>query len=193
MNVDVAQLQPGVFGVSHGGGEAGEIIRDATGSWAGHAFLYLGGGQIVQGQPPRAGTASADSHSDAIWAWRMWDQLKAADGWTSEQVAAAQARVTARGRALIGTSYDFPAYLAFAAEVLHLRTAGQLAGWFAADRNRVCSALVDDAVTFGGVSLEFVPEDGPGLTADPGTKVAMPPNLVAPGMLLGLAQRREWT
>lgn len=55
---------------------AGEIIRHATGSWAGHAFLYVGNGLIVQGQPPEAGTAVAASHDDAIWAWRMWDQLK---------------------------------------------------------------------------------------------------------------------
>jgi hypothetical protein len=41
--------------------------------------------------------------------------------------------------------------------------------------------------------MKFIPSDGPGLTARPNTKVEMPPNLVAPGMLLGLAQRLEWT
>ena len=58
---------------------------------------------------------------------------------------------------------------------------------------RVCSALVDDAETFGGVPMDFVPEDGPGLTSNPNSKVAMPANLVAPGMLLGMAQRLSWT
>jgi hypothetical protein len=55
VNVGVDKLAPGVFGVSHGSGMAGEIIRHAIGSWAGHAFLYLGNGLIVQGQPQGSG------------------------------------------------------------------------------------------------------------------------------------------
>lgn len=190
MNVDVSKLQPGVFGVSHGGGTAGELIRHATGSWAGHAFLYLGDGLIVQGQPPQAATAPADSHGDAIWAWQMWARLQADDGWTPQQAGQAQAKVVARGRQLIGCAYDFEAYAAFALMVLKIRSADQLAPLFARDAWRVCSALVYDAETFGGVPVEFVPEDGPGLVTDDGLKV---PNLVTPGMLLGLAQRKEWT
>lgn len=190
MNVDVSRLQPGVFGVSHGGGLAGELIRHATGSWAGHAFLYLGGGLLVQGQPPAAATAPADSHGDAIWAWQMWDKLMADDGWTADQVSAAQARVVARGHALIGCRYDFEAYAGFALEVAKLVSAAQLDPVFSHDGYRVCSALVDDAETFGGVPMEYVPADGPGVTAG-GAMIAA--NLVAPGMLLGLAQRKEWT
>jgi hypothetical protein len=193
VNVEVDQLAPGVFGVSHGSGMAGEIIRHATGSWAGHAFLYLGNGLIVQGQPPQAATAAATSHHDAIWAWHMWDQLKAVNGWTDAQIKEAQAKVVGRGYALVGTAYDWPAYVGFSLEVLHLRNEEQLAGWFQQDGYRVCSALVDDALTFAGVPLDFVPDDGPDLVTDPKKKVAMPPNLVAPGMLLGLAQRLSWT
>lgn len=190
-NVDVSKLTPGVFGVSHGGGIAGALIRSATGSWAGHAFLYLGDGLIVQGQPPKAATAPADSHGDAIWAWRMWDALRAS-GWTAERVSAMQEDVVARGRALIGCDYDYPAYAGFAAEVLHLRTGAQLALDFARDGWRVCSALVADALHAGGVPLDFIPSDGPGIIAGHG-QADMPSNLVAPGMLLGLAQRLEWT
>ena len=192
MNVEVSQLKPGVFGVSHGGGIAGELIRSATGSWAGHAFLYLGGGLIVSGQPPHAITEPADTYQDAIWAWRMWDQLKAVQNWTDEQVTTAQGLVVARGQALVGTDYDFAAYAGFAAEVLHLRTESELTPDFTHDNWRVCSALVADAETTGGVPLDFVPEDGPGLVRADSVKVKMPPNLVAPGMLLGLAQRSEW-
>jgi hypothetical protein len=188
VNVDVSQLKPGVFGVSHGGGIAGALIRSATGSWAGHAFLYLGSGLIVSGEPPRAVQETADRYSDAIWAWQMWDKL----GWSAQQVAEGQAAVAARGRSLIGTPYDFAAYAGFAAEVLHLRDEQQLAPDFTSDHWRVCSALVADALASGGVPLDFVPEDGPGLTAHPATKAIMPPNLVAPGMLLGLAQRLSW-
>jgi hypothetical protein len=193
MNVNINQLQPGVFGVSHGGGTAGELIRHATGSWAGHAFLYLGNGQIVQGQPPVAALAPADSHDDAIWAWRMWDWLERVNGWTPEQVREAQGKVVARGHALVGCAYDFEAYAAFALMVLKLRNADQLAPVFMHDSYRVCSALVDDAETFGGVPMEFVPEDGPGLIAHPDRKVPMPVNLAAPGMLLGLMQRLDWS
>jgi hypothetical protein len=192
-NVPVSKLEPGTFGVSHGGGTAGELIRHATGSWAGHAFLYLGNGVIVQGQPPQAALAPADSHGDAIWAWRMWDWLREEQKWTAQQVMTSQANVAARGHQLVGVSYDFEAYAAFALMVLKLRTAGQLAPLFKRDAWRVCSALVADAEEFGGVPLRFVPNDGPGLVTDNDTKVQVPPNLVAPGMLLGIAQRLEWT
>ena len=192
MNVEISQLKPGTFGVSHGGGVAGELIRSATGSWAGHAFLYIGDGVLVEGRPEKAAQVPADSYPDAIWAWRMWDQL-AASGWSADRVSAAQAAVTGRGRAEIGTPYDWPAYAAFAAEVLHLRNAQQLSGDFTSDRWRVCSALVADALEAGGVPLDFTAEDGPSVIGKEDTKVVMPPNLVAPGMLLGLAQRLEWT
>jgi hypothetical protein len=190
-NVDIGKLTPGTFGVSHGGGIPGALIRSATGSWAGHAFLYLGDGLIVQGQPPKAATAPADSHGDAIWAWRMWDQLEAS-GWNAQQLTDAQTAVVARGRGEIGCPYDYPAYAAFAAEVLHLRTETELAPDFTRDMWRVCSALVADALRAGAVPLAFVPEDGPGIIGKPG-QAPVPPNLIAPGMLLGLAQRLEWT
>jgi hypothetical protein len=192
-NVPVSKLEPGTFGMSHGGGTAGEIIRTATQSEVGHAFLYLGHGLIVQGQPPVAATAPADSHGDAIWSYRMWDYLRETDGWTSTQVQEAQLKVVARGHALIGVSYDFEAYAAFSTMVLKLRTADQLAPLFARDAWRVCSALVADAELFGGVPLQFVPSDGPGLIAHPDQKVTnLPPNLVTPGMLMGLSQRLDW-
>lgn len=57
----------------------------------------------------------------------MWDQLQAVNGWTAAQVPAAQAKVVGRGHALIGTAYDWPAYVAFSLEVLHLRNGEQLA------------------------------------------------------------------
>ena len=101
-------------------------------------------------------------------------------------------RVQQSSHALVGCAYDFEAYAGFALEVLKLRDASQLSPVFSHDSYRVCSALVDDAEVFGRVPMVFMPEDGPGLTAHPDTKVIMPPNLVAPGMLLGLAQRLDW-
>ena len=193
MNVDISALKPGTFGVSHGGGVPGIIIRTATQSEAGHAFLYLGQDVLVQGQPKVAAVAPADSHSDAIWAHRMWDQLQAELGWSNTQVAIAQANVVKRGRELIGTPYDFGAYLGFELEVLHLRNEQQLSPDYQHDNYRVCSALVADALRAGGVPLDFVPSDGPGLVKAPSTHIVLPDNLVAPGMLLGLAERKDWT
>src|SRR5437016_620630 len=45
---------PGCYGVSHGAGITGELIRHATESWAGHAFVYVGNGQIIEAAPPYA-------------------------------------------------------------------------------------------------------------------------------------------
>jgi hypothetical protein len=190
-NVPVSKLTPGVFGLSHGGGLAGDLIRHATESSYGHAFLYLGDGVIVQGQPQVAALAKADSHSDATWAWRMWDQLAAEHKWTPAQVKVVQDAVVLRGRALVGTPYDWAAYAAFASEVLHLAHGGAMQQFFEHNPRRVCSGLVADALTAGQIPLEFIPEDGaPGLvTAGPkGTVV----NLVAPGMLAGLGMRKDW-
>jgi hypothetical protein len=192
VNVPVSMLAPGVFGVSRGGGLPGKLVRMATQSEVGHAFLYLGGGVLIQGQPPAAALAPADSHPDAIWAHRMWDQLQARDGWTAGQAGAAQLAVAARGHALKGTLYDWPAYAAFAAEVLELRNAGDLSAFFEHDPSRVCSGLVADALRAGEVPLGFVPSDGPGLVAHPDQHFVLPPNLVTPGMLLGLGLRQDW-
>lgn len=191
MNVGIDKLEPGTFGVSHGSGVGGEIIRHATGSWAGHAFLYLGNGTIVEGAPPEARLARADKYDDAIWAYRMWDKLRE-DGWTHDVAATSQAKVIARGHALVGQSYDWPAYVGFCLEILKLRSGEQMSPFFMHDTYRVCSALVDDAEVFGGVPMTFVPFDGPSVASDPKVQVTMPPNLVAPGMLLGIMQRLDW-
>jgi hypothetical protein len=171
---------------------AGLIIRDATGSEAGHAFGHLGGGQAISGQPPKAVIVPAASFGDAIWFHRMWDQLMAEEGWTKERVAKSQDAVVARWRQEDGCKYDWEAYPAFAAEVFHFRTSQQLAPWFKTDAARVCSAIIADGLMKGGVPLNFVPEDGPGIIGGKGS-VALPPNLIAPGMLLGLAERLDWT
>jgi hypothetical protein len=192
MNVAIDQLQPGVYGISNGSGVAGEIIRHATGSEAGHAFLYLGNGKIVQGQPPRAVISPAESQPSALWAWKMWDQLQAVEGWTKEEVLTAQGLVVAYGKSQEDRLYDYGAYAGFALEVLHLRTGKDLAAEFKDDKARVCSALVYASLMAGKVPMHFIPSDGPGMFGDNASKVSMPPNLVAPGMLLGLGLRKDW-
>jgi uncharacterized protein YycO len=157
-------VQPGCYGVSHGGGITGELIRHATESWAGHAFVYVGNGQIIEAAPPYARVASAASHPDAVWnvRYRLTDAQRDA--------------IVARAHALVGTPYDYPAYVGFALEVLKIRTGAELDPVFRQDHWRVCSALVADCYAFAGLHLEA------------GLKY---PNLISPADLYNLiAQER---
>jgi uncharacterized protein YycO len=133
---------PGCYGVSHGAGLVGELIRHATESWAGHAFVYIGNGQIIEAAPPVARISAAASHPDAVWNVRY--------PLTDDQ----RDKVCARAHALVGCPYDYPAYVGFALEVLKLRTDAQLDPVFREDHWRVCSALVADCYAFAGADLE---------------------------------------
>lgn len=159
-------LLPGNYGISHGSGMIGELIRHATESWAGHAFLYIGDGMIIEAAPPATRIAPAASHSDAVW--NLGEPL------TNDQRTA----IVARAHALLGTPYDYPAYIGFALEVLKLRTGQQLDPVFAHDHWRVCSADVADAYGFAGVDL---------------TKGLKIPNLVSPADLYDRIARQNGT
>jgi uncharacterized protein YycO len=132
---------PGDYGVSHGSGIAGELIRHATESWAGHAFIYTGAGMIVEGAPPVTRIAHAASHPDAVW--------NTGDVLTGEQRTA----IVQRADALVGTPYDYGAYIGFALEVLGIKSGKQLEAVFRRDTWRVCSADVADAYAFAGIDL----------------------------------------
>jgi uncharacterized protein YycO len=135
-------VQPGCYGVSHGSGVTGELIRHATESWAGHAFVYVGNGQIIEAEPPAARVSAADSHPDAIWNVRC------------ELTDAERDAIVARARALVGCPYDYPAYLGFALEVLKLRDGQELDPVFRTGHWRVCSDLVADCYAYAGLNLE---------------------------------------
>ncbi len=186
MNVDLGQLQPGVFGVSHGSGIGGELIRHATEAWAGHAFVYVGDGRLVEGTPPVARIAPVTEYDDAVWAWKMWDAVPGVttggEGTQYAPRAELQAKVIARAHAMVGTPYDWPAYIGFALEILKLRTGAELNPVFKADRWRVCSALVADCYEYAGFPLDFT-----------GAPYAGDANLVSPAMLYDLAARKGWT
>ena len=134
-------ILPGTYGVSHGSGILGELIRHATESWAGHAFIYVGDGQIIEGAAPCARVAAVASHPDAVWG-------------IDEAVTDAQRDlIVARAHALVGTPYDYPAYVGFALEVLKLGTDRELDPVFKDDRWRVCSALVADCYQHADLDL----------------------------------------
>ena len=157
---------PGAYGVSHGAGMVGQLIRHATESWAGHAFIFIGGGMIIEGAPPATRLAPAASHPDAVW--NLGEQLTAAQ----------RTMIVARAHALVGEPYDYWAYVGFGLEVLGLRTGKELEPVFKRDKWRVCSAIVADCYAFAGIDL----------TAGLGY-----PNLVSPADLYNRIAAQEGT
>ena len=61
------RILPGCYGISRGGSITGDLIRPATGARAGHAFIYVGNGHVVEAAPPAARISPAASHPEAIW------------------------------------------------------------------------------------------------------------------------------
>ncbi len=157
------EVLPGCFGVSHSGGITGELIRHATESWAGHAFVYVGNGQIVEAAPPVGRVSSAASHPDAVWNARF------------PLTGAQRARICARARALVGCPYDYPAYVGFALKVLKIRNGTELDPVFKADHWRVSSALVADCYAYAGIYLEAGRKD---------------PDLISPADLYNIIARQ---
>jgi uncharacterized protein YycO len=92
------QILPGCYGVSHGSGLVGELIRHATESWTGHAFVYIGNGEIIEAAPPVAKVSSVASHTDAVW--------NAHYPLTDDQ----RDKICARAHALVGCPYDYPVF-----------------------------------------------------------------------------------
>jgi uncharacterized protein YycO len=135
------KVLPGCYGVSHGAGITGELIRHVTGAWGGHAFVYIGDGQIIEAAPPVVRLAPASSHPDAVW--------NANYPLTGLQ----RDKICARARALAGCPYDYPAYVGFALKVLKLRDGAELDPVFKADHWRVCSALVADCYAYAGINV----------------------------------------
>ena len=153
------KVLPGCYGVSHGGEITGELIRHAPESRAGHAFLYIGNGRIIEAVPPAVRVAPAASRPDAVWNvhYPLTDAQRDA--------------IVARAHALVGCTYDYPAYVGFALEVLKLANGQELDPVFRQDHWRVCSALVADCYAYAGQNLEQ------GLTY---------PNLISPADLYNM-------
>jgi len=139
---DGSIVAPGCYGVSHGVGIVGELVRHATQSWAGHCFVHIGHGLIVEGHTLVARVVSADAHPDAVWNIR--------EHLTDDQRLA----IVAKAQALVGTPYDVTSYIGFALEIMKLRTETQLDAVFKSDSWRVCSALVAECYEYAGISID---------------------------------------
>lgn len=59
--------QPGDFGVTATGGTAAKVIRWATNSPVNHAFIYVGGGYIIEADPAGAKVNHLDAYPHASY------------------------------------------------------------------------------------------------------------------------------
>jgi len=135
------KVLPGCYGVSHGGDITGELIRHATESRAGHAFVYIGNGRIIEAVPPAVRVAPAASYPEAVWNVRY------------PLTDAQRARICARARALVGGPYDYPSYTGFALKVLKISDEAELDPVFKADHWRVSAELIADCYARAGIRL----------------------------------------
>jgi cell wall-associated NlpC family hydrolase len=127
----------GDFGVVRTGGTAAKLIRFGTRSTVNHAFVYIGGGCIVEAQPGGAVVSSADKYPLAVWAGR-------------EQPQAAH-----HARQLVGTPYGWLdiAALSLACAGIGDEPNNPIAQIVERDNRLICSQLVDRAYLLAGVHL----------------------------------------
>lgn len=57
----------GAFGVTRTDGWKAWVIRRVTRSTVNHAFIYVGGGNVIEANPAGAGWAPADKYPHAVW------------------------------------------------------------------------------------------------------------------------------
>jgi uncharacterized protein YycO len=134
---------PGAYFVSPGDGSLMRAIRSFTESEVGHAGIHVGGGRIVEGVPLFAVNSAADSQTKAVWNYRETENL------SDEQRLA----IVNKALELVGTPYDFFAYVGFLEEIFHIRTDDQRDAIFNS-KHRVCSALVGDCMWAAGIDVD---------------------------------------
>ena len=155
--------QPGTFGVAHGSGLVADVIRRATESWAGHAVMYVGNGQVVEARYPKVSLDAAPT-SNVIWA--------------NKQPLDGQQRsiIVNTVKSLVGDNYDWTVYPALAAAVFYAAATKDLSHLFANDKWWDCSGLVAHGDMTAGVNLY------PTIDA----------HLVTPAQLMELAAEKGW-
>ena len=140
--------QLGDFGLVKMSGDSGRLIR--FGQWLNgdgfadyeHAFIYVGGNQIVEAMPNGAKLNSVHEHGNILWS-TGWIGLTDAERKTIAQTALS----------LVGTPYSFADYAAIAAHTLHIPGNGLLKSYVASSKHMICSQLVDYCYRQAGVSL----------------------------------------
>ena len=139
--------QPGDFAVVSAGGIAGPLISfgewlngDGFGEWE-HAFLYVGGGDIIQAEPGGASERPLTGHAHTLWSS---DAIPLTDPQRHAICAAAEG--------YLGIPYSFLDYAALAAHRLHLDVPG-LRAYISDTGHMICSQLVDQCYADAGVHL----------------------------------------
>jgi len=156
--------EAGVWGVCPGVGLIADVIRRATESWAGHAVMYVGGGQIVQATWPRVEVAQAPTQN-VIWA-------------TGQPLNATQRSAAAnKALALVGTGYDIWAYPVLAAAVVYAEVTKDLSHLFGNDKWWDCSGLIAYCDSVAGAPM-FAPN--------------ISSHLVTPAELMNLGAQEGW-
>jgi len=134
--------QPGDIGLTQIHGGVGKLIR--IGQWLNgdgyadyeHAFVHLGGGEIVEAEPGGARRAYATEYSDVLWLHCPAEHRTA---------------VAAEAESMIGTGYSFLDYGALALHRFHV-------GWLTrryvrSSKHVICSQLCNLAAARGGWHL----------------------------------------
>lgn len=125
-----------------------------------HAFVYLGGGDLVEAEPGGARIRPLSEYDGTRVMWlRCPDECR-------EAVAAAAA-------GMVGVGYSWLDYWAIAAHRLHLPVPG-LRSYIGSTGHEMCSALADEAARRGGWHLLS----------------GVWPGYVTPGALRKLAERQ---
>lgn len=131
----------GDFGVVRTNGFLGRLIRVVTRSSVNHAFVYVGGGQIVEAEPAGARLAPVSEYPTIVWA-----------GWPltgPQQTAVADA-----ARSLLGTPYSWVDCAAIGVAKLFGEHVPPAVRRRLNRKDRLmCSQLVDYSYQLGGVTL----------------------------------------
>jgi hypothetical protein len=139
--------EPGDFAVVSAGGLAGRAVAfgewlngDGFGTWE-HAFVYIGGGRIIQAEPGGANEAPLSGHAHILWS-----------GGVIPLTDPQRKAVCDAARGYLGVPYSFADYAALAAHRLHLPVPG-LKAFVASTHHQICSQLVDQCYADAGVHL----------------------------------------
>lgn len=143
----MTEPQPGDFGLTQISGNVGKLIR--VGQWLNgngfanyeHAFVYIGGGLIVEAEPGGARVRPVTEYKDIYWSTGHFDLT-----------GAERNTIITYAEHYVGTPYSFLDYFSIAAHRLHLWTPG-LKHYIGTSKHMICSQLVSQCYDDAGIKL----------------------------------------
>ncbi len=140
---------PGDFAAVSAGGYAGRLVawgerlNGSAFSQYQHAFIYIGGGHVIEAEPAGARERPLTGHTRELWSSGI---ITLTDAQRAAIVNAAHRYAAAK------TDYSFLDYLALAAHRFRIPVPG-LRRYIAATGHQICSQMVDSAYLAAGVHL----------------------------------------